>query len=78
MSVDQFVNDLRYAQTTGVCVEARLSNGERLLTGVHSVDEAEGSVSLHAPQHFGDDATRRRVYLADIVTLAVTDVRWSN
>lgn len=76
MAVDQVENDLRYAQTSGVCVDVTLVNGERLLSGVHSVDEDDDSVSLYAPQHLGDNTTRKRIYLTDIVSLTVTNVRW--
>jgi hypothetical protein len=70
-------DDLRYAQAAGVCVEVVLLNGERLLTGVHQVDEEAGFVSLHAPQVFGDDSTTRKVGLDLIASITVTDVAWT-
>ena len=70
-------DDLRYAQTAGVCVEVvLLGGGEALLTGVHQVDEEAGFVSLHAPQVFGDDTTTRKIGLDLIASITVTDVAW--
>ena len=58
--MNSFVNDLRYAEATGVAVEIHLVTGERLLKGVHQVSEDEGCVSLYDPQQMGDDTTTRK------------------
>jgi hypothetical protein len=58
-----FAGDLRFAQTAGVYVEVRLLSGERLLTGVHEVNEEEGVVRLYAPQDLADRFTTRKVLL---------------
>ena len=72
------INDLRYAQTTGVRVEMYLLNGEKLLKGVHDVDEDEGFVSMYAPQNLGDDTTTRKIPLDVIASVTVTDDRWKD
>ncbi len=69
-------DDLRFAQQTSVCVEVHLLNGQRHFTGVESVDEENGLVSLYQPQDMGDKSTRIRIRLDDITSLTVTDVRW--
>lgn len=74
--MNAFLNDLRYAQTTRVAVEVHLISGERLLKGVHDVNEEEGFVSLYDPQHLGDDTTTRKIALDLIGSVTVTDVRW--
>ena len=74
--MNAFVNDFKYAETTGVAVEISLLNGEKLLKGVHEVYEDEGFVSLYDPQVMGDDTTTRKVPLDLIVSVAVTDVQW--
>jgi hypothetical protein len=67
-----FAGDLKFAQTAGVYVEVRLLSGERLLTGVHDVNEEEGFVSLYAPQNLGDRFTTRKVALDTIESVTVT------
>jgi hypothetical protein len=69
-------DDLRYAHAAGVCAEVMLLTGERLMTGVHSVEEEAGFVSLHAPRTMGDDATTRKVGLDLIASVTVTNVAW--
>jgi hypothetical protein len=69
-------DDLRFAQQAGVCVDVRLLSGEQYLTGVESIDDEEGWVSLYTPQYMGDETTRARIRLDDITSLTVTDVRW--
>lgn len=73
-----FINDFKYAQTTGVAVEVHLLNGEKLLKGVHDVNEEEGFVSLYDPQVFGDNTTTRKVPLDLIASVTITDVQWSS
>jgi hypothetical protein len=68
------VDDLKFAMQARVAVDLTLLNGEHLLTGVHSVDEDDGSVNLWAPQTMGNDTTRRRIRIGDIMSLSVTDV----
>lgn len=74
---DALVNDLRFAQQAGVCVELTTHTGERFMTGVHAVDDTAGFVSLYAPQTFGDDGTTRKVDLDLVSSVVVTDVGWS-
>jgi hypothetical protein len=50
----------------------RLLAGERLLTGVHEVNEEEGFVSLYAPQDLADRFTTRKVPLDAIESVIVT------
>lgn len=69
------LQDLQYAHATGMCVEVTFLNGEKLVTGVHEVNEDEGYVSLYSPQTF-DDVTTRRVSLGVIGSWAVTSVIW--
>ena len=70
-----FGEDLRFAQQAGVAVRVRTMSGEEFLAGVHDVHEDEGSVSLFAPEHMGDNTTRRKLdYL--IESLTVTDIQW--
>jgi hypothetical protein len=71
------VDDLKFAQQAKVAVHLTLLNGEHLLTGVHSVDEEDGTVSLWNPQTLAGDLTRRRIRIDDIVTLTVTDVDYT-
>jgi hypothetical protein len=40
------------------------------------VDEAQGFVSLDAPQHSGDEMTTRKVALDAIASVVVTNVVW--
>lgn len=71
-----FVNDFKYAQTTSVAVEVGLLNGEKLIKGVHDVNEDEGFVSLYSPQTFGDNTTTMKVPLDLVASVIVTDVSW--
>jgi hypothetical protein len=72
----RFVNAFRQAQAAGVAVEVHLTTGERLLKGVHDMDEEQGFVSLDSPTTFGDRTTTREIPLDRIVSVSVTDVRW--
>jgi hypothetical protein len=67
-----FADDLRFAQAAGVYVEVRTLSGERLLTGVHDVNEEEGFVSLYAPQDLADKLTTRKIDLDLIGSVVVT------
>ena len=71
-----FGDAFRRAQATGVAVDVRLTNGEKLLKGVHDVKEREGIVSLYAPETLDDRTTTREIRLDSIVSVSVTDVRW--
>jgi hypothetical protein len=72
-----FVNDLRYAQTIGVAVEVDLLTGERILTGVHDVNEDEGFVSFYSPQVHGDTTTTRKVALDLLASVTIIgDMQW--
>ena len=72
-----FGEDLRFAQHAGVAVRVRTMSGEEFLAGVHDVREDEGYVSLYAPEHHGDYATRPKVDLDLIESLTVTDIQWA-
>ena len=69
------VNDLNFARVSQVAVDLRLYTGEKLLTGVHEVNEDEGYVSLYDPKAFGDSTTRK-VELDAIVSIAVTNFEY--
>jgi hypothetical protein len=71
-----FANDFRRARDEGVAVEVRLLSGERLLKGVHGVDEQEGSITLYDPQVMGDRETTRKIRLDQVASVTVTDVLW--
>jgi hypothetical protein len=74
--MEAFINDLRYAHTVGRAVEVHLLSGETIaLTDLRGYDEEAGVVNLHAPQHFGDDTTTRKVALDVIASVTVTDVQ---
>jgi hypothetical protein len=73
-----FVDAFRRAQAAGVAVDVRLTNGEKLLKGVHDVKEREGIVSLYAPMTLDDRTTMREIRLDRIVSVSVTDVRWQS
>ena len=72
-----FVDDLRFAQQARVAVEVTLFDGQKFLTGVHDVDEQVGTVNLYEPQTFSDATTRRRVQLADITSVVVTEIDYT-
>ena len=76
-AVDGFVEDLRFAQQARVAVEVALFDGQKFFTGVHDVDEQVGIVSLYEPQTFSDATTRRRVQLADITSVVVTEIDYT-
>lgn len=76
-AVAGFVDDLRFAQQTRVAVEVTLFDGQKFFTGVHDVDEQVGTVSLYEPQTFSDATTRRRVQLADITSVVVTEIDYT-
>jgi hypothetical protein len=69
-----FGEDLRFAQHTGVAVRVRTMSGEE--AGVHDVHEDEDYVSLFAPEHLGDNTTRRKLDYDLIESLIVTDIQW--
>ena len=71
------VEDLRFAQEARVAVEVTLFDGQKFFTGVHDVDEDVGIVSLYEPQTFSDATTRRRVQLADITSVVVTEIDYT-
>lgn len=71
------VDDLKFAQSAGVMVEVDILGGGKLNTGVHEVNEAEGFVSLYAPETFRDNTTTRKVPLDVLASVTVTDVEWS-
>jgi hypothetical protein len=71
-----WADDLRFAHQADVCVEVFLLNGQRMLTGVHSVDDESDTVMLYNARHMGDTTTRVRVRLDDIMSLTVTDIRY--
>ena len=77
VAVPGFVEDLRFAQQARVAVEVTLFDGQRFLTGVHDVDEQVGTVNLYEPQTFSDATTRRRVQLADITSVVVTEIDYT-
>jgi hypothetical protein len=72
-----FVDDLRFAQERQKAVEVTLFDGQHFFTGVHDVDEPVGVVSLYEPQTFSDGTTRRRVQLADITSVVVTEIGYT-
>jgi hypothetical protein len=74
LAVAGFVEDLRFAQQGRVAVDVILFDGQKFFTGVHDVDEQVGIVSLYEPQTFSDATTRRRVHLADITSVVVTEI----
>ena len=71
-----FGDDLRFAQTANFAVRVRTMSGEEFLAGVYEVHEDEGYVSLYAPETKGDTTTRRKVDLALIESVTVTDITW--
>lgn len=71
-----FESDFRKAMDDGVIVDVRLNSGEKLLTGVHEVNDQEGAVSLYAPQTLGDREAKRKLRLDQIQSVTVTDVTW--
>jgi hypothetical protein len=72
-------DDLRFAEQSGLCVEVTLTNGQQYgPTGVQSVDEENGWAILYQPQYMGDETTTVRIWLPDITSVTVTDVRWSS
>ena len=71
-----FGDDLRFAQAANFAVRVRTMSGEEFLAGVHEVHEDEGYVSLYAPEHHGDDTTRRKLDYDLIESLTVTDITW--
>jgi hypothetical protein len=77
LAVPGFVDDLRFAQQARVAVEVTLFDGQKFFTGVHDVDEEVGIVSLYEPQTFSDATTRRRVQLADITSVVVTEIDYT-
>ena len=77
VAVPGFIEDLRFAQQARVAVEVTLFDGQRFLTGVHDVDEQVGTVNLYEPQTFSDATTRRRVQLADITSVVVTEIDYT-
>ena len=76
-AVPGFVEDLRFAQQARLAVEVTLFDGQKFFTGVHEVDEPVGVVSLYEPQTFSDAATRRRIQLADITSVVVTEIDYT-
>jgi hypothetical protein len=70
------VNDLRYAQTTGVRVDMTLVTGEAIHTGIHEVNEEKGFVSIYAPQAMHDFTTTRKVALDLIGSVTVHKEPW--
>ena len=77
LAVPGVVEDLRFAQEARVAVEVTLFDGQKFFTGVHDVDEDVGIVSLYEPQTFSDATTRRRVQLADITSVVVTEIDYT-
>lgn len=71
-----FADDLRFAQTAALAVRIRTMSGEEFLAGVHDVRDDEGYVSLYAPEHHGDDQTRRKPDYDLIESVTVTDIEW--
>jgi hypothetical protein len=73
-----WVDDLRFAEQSGFCVEVALLRGPQYgPTGVHSVDEETGFASLFQPQSLVDRTTRVRIWLPDIASVTVrTDIPW--
>jgi hypothetical protein len=72
-----FIDDLKYAQATGMAVKLTTLVEQIGYIGVHSVNEEEGFVSLFAPVTLGDDTTTRKVALDAIIEVTVTDVSWN-
>ena len=50
--------------------------GQRYLTGVYDVNEDDGQFTLFTPRVMGDDTSRTRFSLHDVVSISVTDVDW--
>lgn len=72
----QWLTDLKFASAAGVCVVLVLTNGDDLgHRGVREVDADEGWVAIGDPQTLADTTTRRRIFLSDITSLTITDVR---
>jgi hypothetical protein len=70
------VNDLRYAEATGVAVELAVLDSEPIHTGVHEVNKDGGFVSVYAPQDMGDFTTTKRIPLDLITWVTVTKNSW--
>jgi hypothetical protein len=68
------IDDLRYAQAAGVMVKVSLLNGEQLITDVCEVNEAEGFITLGAPEAYQDTTTTQKVALDLVRSVAVTDI----
>lgn len=72
---DEFVNDLRYAQTTNVMVQLHLVNGEEQLAAIAEVSDEGDWFKIIEPQDLADITTTRRIRLEDVSSVAVTDIR---
>jgi hypothetical protein len=72
-----FSEDLRYAQTARLKVKVRLLSGDKLLKGVHEVQEEDNFVSLYSPEMLGGtDMTTMKVDGDLIESVTVTDAEW--
>lgn len=75
MSSSPFVTDLTFALQAQKCVHIeRYGQSTLEYSIVAEVNEAEGWVTFHAPEAFGDATTRIRVSLTDISSVTVTNV----
>ena len=68
--------DLKFAQITGYCVDVWMRNGQHYVTGVQSVHDEQGTAYLYDPQNFGDETTRTRIRLSDVVALRLSNITW--
>ena len=73
--MNPFVTDLLYAKQIRKAVEISMLNHDWYpMTGVKELNEAENWVALWKPQTFGDSTTFRRIPLALISSVSVTDI----
>jgi hypothetical protein len=74
--MDAILNDLRFAHSVRRAVDVYLLGGEKIgLTDALSIDEDAGVVNLLDSQHFGDEATTRKVPIDLIASVTVTDTQ---
>jgi len=77
--VDGFVDDLKVAQQMEMAVDLTMTNGAHWLTGVRSVDEDDGTFTIYESDGMEVKPTDyRRLYLIDIMSVRVTDTRYSH
>jgi hypothetical protein len=75
--VNVWSNDLKFAMTTRVIVDAKTLDGAKFFTGVESVDNDAGVVTLFDQRTMGGPAGKTRVRMDDITSLTVTEIAHS-